>query len=108
MHIGVLVNTINTETINKILDYYNNNKEEHEYPLQRLNRAEGGFQIELPSHEWEADQYDFVDANCKIRQLRWCNRILTSKSYTGFTLKQTLLLYEAMVHILPGNVILEE
>jgi hypothetical protein len=28
-----------------ILDYYNSHKEEGEPPLQRLNRAEGGFQI---------------------------------------------------------------
>jgi hypothetical protein len=108
-YIKVLVETIDTETYQQILDFYNNNKEKHEYPLQRLSRAEGGFQIELPKNEWKKDYLGLTGSNEKIQQVRWNKSRLVSCGYIGFTEKQYILLYEALVYSLePGTVILEE
>jgi hypothetical protein len=41
--------------------------------------------------------------NKKIKQLRWNNRFLISKNYTGFTEKETILLYDELVNILGDN-----
>ena len=98
-----------TETIEyqPILDYYNSHKEEGEPPLQKLNRAEGGFKIDLPEEQWEKDFIGYVDANNKIRQLRWNEGCLVSRFYKTFTEKQSMLLYEALVYCLPpGSVLL--
>ena len=96
-------------TYQPILDYYNSRKEEGESPLRRLDRAEGGFQIDIPQEQWKKDSNGFIDENYKIRQLRW-NRegCLVSGGYITFTEKQGNLLYEALVHSLPpGNVVLK-
>jgi hypothetical protein len=104
MQIKVLVDTIEYQPV---LDYYNTNKPENEEPLERLDRAEGGFKIQIPSMKNKS-----VDENSKIRQLRWSMGTLVSRSgwniYIGFTEKQTMMLYEALVHALRGNVILEQ
>jgi hypothetical protein len=108
MTIQVLVDTIDKETFQKILDFYNENKNADEPPLKRLDRAEGGFKIELPESEWEKDFNGFVDDNNKIRQLRWFNGELVSFGHRSFTAKQGILLYEALVYSLPpGSVILK-
>lgn len=106
--IRVLANTISKEEFEQILEYYNTYKTEDENPLERLDRTEGGFQIQLPSDKWKIDDYlGFADVNDKIRQLRWSNGRLVSGLYTGFTPKQYMLLYDALAYALPGNVILE-
>ena len=76
--IKVLVNSIDIQTFQKILDFYNSNKSSDENPLERLNRAEGGFQIKLPEEKWTRDYRGFVDENYKIRQLRWSKGLLDS------------------------------
>ena len=94
--------SIDAETIRTIITHYNTNKPEDEEPLERLNRAEGGFQIQI------ASKRNLVcDANLKIRQLRWSRGRLVSGGYTGFTQKQEAMLYEALVHALGGDVLLE-
>ena len=80
MRIRVLSPTVNYE---EVLTHYNANKPEDEEPLERLDRFEGGFQIQIPSMKDK-----IVDANKKIRQLRWSNGRLVSGFYTGFTEKQ--------------------
>jgi hypothetical protein len=106
MTIQVLPETIKYQPI---LDYYNSHKEEGEPPLQRLDRAEGGFKIDIPEEEWKKDPIlGFINENDKIRQLRW-NRegCLISGGYKSFTAKQGMLLYEALVYCLPpGSVVL--
>jgi hypothetical protein len=106
MHIKLLIKTINEENFQKILDYYNNNKDVNEQPLERLERREGGFQIMIPE-----DQLDkinkIIDPNYKIQQLRLKGGYLNS-DYIGFTDKQLLLLYDALVYVFPGKVILED
>ena len=48
MTIKVQLDTINHEDIQKVVDYYNQNKPEDQQPISRLPRYEGGFQIRLP------------------------------------------------------------
>jgi hypothetical protein len=105
MTIQVLPETIEYQPV---LDYYNSHKEEGEPPLQRLDRAEGGFKIDIPEGEWKKNYTGYVDANNKIRQLRW-NRegCLVATGYKTFTAKQGMLLYEALVYCLPpGSVVI--
>ena len=107
--IKVLVNKVNYQ---EILDYYNSHKKEDDTPLKRLDRAEGGFQIDLPESKWKKNPYinNFTDANDKIKQLRWSNgELLSYHSYPQFNLKEYMLLYEALVNVLPpGTVLLKE
>jgi hypothetical protein len=103
MPIKVSVDSIDKDTFQKILDYYNNNKSEDEELLEHLQRAEGGFQIRIPSK-----QSLICDENEKIRQLRWNKKYLLPGFYIGFTEKQEFLLYESLVNALGGNVILEK
>jgi hypothetical protein len=103
MILKVLVDSINKETFQNILDFYNSNKPEDEEPLERLDRTEGGFQIKL-----KGMQDKMIDENEKIRQVRWSNGRLVSGFYLGFTEKQYMLLYESLVYGLGGNVLLEK
>ena len=108
-YIKVLVGSIDKETFQKILDYYNSNKEENENPLERLDRAEGGFQIRIPEEKWVKNPYTgYTDENKKIQQLRWSNGRLIGFGHISFNMKQYMALYDALVYELPGNVILEE
>jgi len=97
--IKVLVGTISYEPV---LEYYNSHKEAHEPPLQRLDRFEGGFKIDIPELK---DKY--IDPNNKIQQLRWSRGYLKSMGYFGFNGKQTKLLHESLVNALgESNVLL--
>jgi hypothetical protein len=98
MIIQVLSPTISYQPV---LDYYNAHKPHDEEPLERLDRAEGGFQIQLPEMKNKC-----VDENRKIRQLRWANGKLVCGLHIGFTEKQTIMLYEALVNALGGQVLL--
>jgi hypothetical protein len=111
--IKVLLDNIEPGKLQQILDYYNNNKDVNEAPLQILDRAEGGFKIDIPPEKWVIDDYFrfpnpiFIDENNKIRQLRWKKKRLESCGYIGFTLKQNKLLYDAFVHVLPNHVVMD-
>jgi hypothetical protein len=96
------VNSIENEKIQEILGYYNSKKSHDEEPLEILERCEGGFKIKITNMKNES-----LDDNKKIKQLRWSKGFLLSKNYTGFTEKETVLLYEALVEILGmDNVVL--
>jgi hypothetical protein len=102
MVIRVFVDSISFENLKEILKIYNENKCSDEESLELLDRAEGGFKIKIPSKSND------VDENNKIRQVRWNQKCLITKSpYIGFTEYQETLLYEAMVHVLKKNVLLE-
>ena len=90
MLIKVFANKVNYKSV---LDYYNSVKPVDEEPLERLDRFEGGFQIRIPEM---ADEK--ADENRKIRQVRWDRGFLRSWPYIGFTERQSILLYEALVH----------
>lgn len=105
--IQVLVETVNYQDI---LNCYNSIKKEDDAPLKRLDRTEGGFQIDLPKDKWKKDPYmnNLTDANDKIKQLRWSNgKLLSYGSHPQFNLEEYMLLYEALVRVLPpGKVLL--
>lgn len=90
MRIQVLAKTVDYASV---IDHYNAHKPVDEEPLERLDRTEGGFQIQLVEMKNR-----FVDENLKIRQLRWANGYLVSGFHIGFTEKQTMLLYEALIY----------
>ena len=102
MPIRVTATSIDAETFRAIITHYNSNKPEDEEPLERLPRTEGGFQIQIASK-----RNMMCDDNLKIRQLRWSRGRLVSCGYIGFTQKQEAMLYEALVHGLGGNVLME-
>ena len=95
MQIKVLVDSIDMEMYQKIIDHYNANKPVHEEPLERLGRAEGGFQIKIPGR-----QDGRFDSNQRIQQLRWSRKQLVSGAYIGFMPNQETLLYNALVEVL--------
>jgi hypothetical protein len=64
-------------------------------PLERLNRCEGGFQIQI---SYMKDQY--CDPNNKIKQLRWNKGYLSPMKYISFTYKEQKLLYYALVYVI--------
>ena len=104
MQIKVLVDEIDDKTFQKILDYYNSKKGKNDEPLERLDRCEGGFKIQL---SYMKNQ--FGDENKRIKQLRWNKGYLLSQGYISFRYKEEMLLFEALANVLGSdNVIFEE
>lgn len=85
-----------------VIQYYNSIKPADEYPLEVLDRAEGGFQI-----KFDRDEPSY-NPNDNIRQLRWHRGILISKGYIGFTVLQETLLYESLLFVLGNSVVKNE
>jgi hypothetical protein len=88
----------------KIIEKYNLIKPETWQPLQRLPRAEGGFQLEIP------DKKDIKtrNQNQKIKQLRWDKKCLVPyQYYLGFNDDETEILYHAMKSVFGNDVFLE-
>jgi hypothetical protein len=103
MTIKVLIDSFSFEELKQIIDYYNNHKQPVEEQLEELNRAEGGFKIQIT----ELKSID-CNENKKIKQLRWDKKSLVSKGNIGFTENEEKLLYKSMVQILGiKNVIIE-
>jgi hypothetical protein len=98
MPIKVLVKSIDSDKIQQILDYYNENKPEEAEPLERLDRCEDGFQIKL---SYMKEQMG--DINKKIKQVRWNKGYLLSKGYISFKNDEEMLLYESLVYVLGSN-----
>jgi hypothetical protein len=103
MTIKVVIDSFSFEELKQIIDYYNNHKQPDEEPLEELNRAEGGFKIQIT--ELKGGDYN---ENKKIKQLRWDKKSLVPKGNIGFTENEEKLLHESMVQILGNeNVIIE-
>lgn len=102
MTIRVSVPSIDDESYNKILNYYNENKNSNQQNIEKLNRVEGGFFIEiLENFENNKIDENYCDVNCKIKQLRWNKRRLVPYScYASFSEMEEKLLFESMKHIL--------
>jgi len=90
-----------------ICAYYNANKPADWAPLRKLQRSEGGFEIDLNheelkrSLEWAKRMGGLSDDNDRIRQLRWTgNGFLKCHYNIGFTKEQTELLFQALKHCL--------
>lgn len=102
--IKVNVDVITGDQYEQIIKKYNEIKPETWQPLQRLPRAEGGFQLEIP------DKKDIKcrNQNQKIKQLRWVKKCLVPyQYYLGFNDRETELLYNAMKSVFGDNVLLE-
>jgi hypothetical protein len=102
--IKVKIEVIKANENQEILKKYNEMKPEKWPPLQILERAEGGFQIEIP----EKKDIKCANENDKIKQLRWKNKALVCYSrYPIFNHVELQLLYKAMSSVLGDNVYVE-
>ena len=76
-----------------VCDYYNNNKPSHWEALERLDRAEGGFKINIKNSN------DF-EPNNNIKQLRWSKKNLVSHfNYPILNDEELSLLYNSLSHL---------
>lgn len=96
MLISVKFETINSLQCSQVLEYYNNNRPEDFNPLEKLDRAEGGFQIKLDNVPYN------TDVNYTVKQLRWKNKYLTSGLYIDFSDEELKLLYKSLCNVF-GN-----
>lgn len=102
--IKVKVDIIEENKNQEIVKKYNEVKPPNWPPLQILDRAEGGFQIEIP----EKKDIKCANQNDKIKQLRWRNKALVGYSrYPTFNQVELLLLLRAMSSVLGDNVYTE-
>jgi len=102
--IKVKVNVITTIENQEILKKYNELKPPNWPPLEILQRAEGGYQIEIP----EKKIINCANQNDKIKQLRWMDKALMCRScYITFNEKELQLLFRAMHSVLGDDVYLE-
>lgn len=97
MQIRVTFNEITLDQSNKVINYYNQNKKETDNPLKKLDRAEGGFQIELD--EPVNIFIDSSNSNNKSKQLRWTNKRLIADIYQDFNESEKELLYHALCSV---------
>jgi hypothetical protein len=102
--IKVNMDIITAAQYEKIIEKYNEIKPETWQPLQRLPRAEGGFQLEIPDKK----HIKCRNQNQKIKQLRWDKKCLVPyQYYLGFNDGETEILYQAMKSVFGENVTLE-
>ena len=94
MYISVKFDSISKEQYQRVIEYYNKNKLLTDNNLQVLDRAEGGFKINLDFNE---EKYG---VNGKIKQLRWCKgKLLLPGYYIDFTNDEKILLYKSLCHV---------
>ena len=102
--IKVKIDVIKQNENQEIVEKYNELKPANWQPLEILQRAEGGFQIEIPDKK----NVKCTNQNDKIKQLRWMNKTLVCRnSYIGFNHVELQLLFRAMHSVLGDNVYLE-
>lgn len=96
-YVSVNFSVIIPQNYEDVVNYYNTHKDKSWSPLQKLNRAEGGFEIAIPEN---SDKN--IDANKQIKQVRWNKKSLVTDIYKGyipFEEKETELLYNSMVSV---------
>lgn len=102
--IKVKIDVIKQNENQEIVEKYNELKPANWQPLEILQRAESGFQIEIPANK----NVKCTNQNEKIKQLRWMNKTLVCRnSYIGFNHVELQLLFRAMHSVLGDNVYLE-
>lgn len=100
MKVDVIKGYENQEIVKK----FNEMKPPDWPPLEILQRAEGGFQIEIP----EKKNIKCANQNQKMKQLRWMNKTLVRyKNFISFNDVELQILYKAMHIVLGDNVYLE-
>uniref|UniRef100_A0A6C0KK28 Uncharacterized protein n=1 Tax=viral metagenome TaxID=1070528 RepID=A0A6C0KK28_9ZZZZ len=102
--IKVKIEIITGEHYKQIIEKYNETKPSNWPPLERLDRAEGGFQLEIP----EKRGIKCRNANDKIKQLRWKNKALVQhNNYITFNEGELEILFNAMLDVLGKDVYVE-
>ncbi len=92
-NIKVTIDRISIECYKKICEHYN--KEQIHGPIERLDRLEGGFSVEIKKEE-RVSPFE----NDRIRQVRWEKKTLVSDNYIGLLEDEIELLYKAMKNVL--------
>jgi len=88
-YIKVKVKSLNHDEVCSI---YNRIKKTEMLPLEKLNRAEGGFKLEIAEK-----QNLSIDANEKCKQLRWYRGFLKPyQNYLGFDREELDTLHSAL------------
>ena len=96
MYISVKFDSISKEECQEVIKYYNKNKLSTDNNLEVLDRAEGGFKINLDLDLYE----ESYDINKKFKQLRWSKgKILSSGLYIDFSNDEKILLYKSLCHV---------
>lgn len=102
LSISVKFDSISKDEVNEVVKYYNENKLLENNNLQALDRAEGGFKININQCD------DVHQSNDSIKQLRWGRgKILSStvfefsryREYNDFTNDEKRLLYDALCSV---------
>ena len=107
MYITVLTDNLPKNGYRDILNYYNANKPYNWKDLRKAGVYEGGF--EVPKNESEIEElqkrYRYLDPNERVRQLRWSNGRLLSLGHFPLSDEETLLLYQALKHVLGESLV---
>ena len=102
--IKVKIDVIKQHENQEIVKKYNEIKPPNWLALEILQRAESGFQIEIPANK----NVKCTNQNEKIKQLRWMNKTLVChRNYPTFNEAELQLLFRAMHSVLGDNVYLE-
>uniref|UniRef100_A0A6C0HTX6 RING-type domain-containing protein n=1 Tax=viral metagenome TaxID=1070528 RepID=A0A6C0HTX6_9ZZZZ len=99
-NITITIDRISLECYDKICEYYNERQTLGK--IQRLDRHEGGFCVEIKKEERESEF-----ENDRIRQLRWNKKKLVSGMYKGLLYEEECLLYVSMCVILGDEYVSE-
>jgi hypothetical protein len=90
-YVSVKFKVLIPESYDKVIAEYNRNKPNNWQPLEKLDRVEGGFQINIP------DISIMNDANDRIKQVRWHKMSLRTRNRDiPFSDEETILLYKSM------------
>jgi hypothetical protein len=90
-YVSVKFKVIVLESYDKVTAEYNKNKPTTWQPLEKLNRLEGGFQINIP------DNSHMTDVNDRIKQVRWHKMSLRTRIQDiPFSEEETILLHKSM------------
>ena len=100
-YIAVEFEKINNDQYDQVIKYYNENKADDWNPINKLDRAEGGFQIELKENE--IVNKNIKDPNYLIKQLRWSNKKLTT-NFIPFNEQETKILWYALQNVFHDKV----
>ena len=97
MYVQVLFDEILYE---RVCDHYNSHKPQEWEPLKRLERAEGGFCIDIKNYQVDNNNIFTLDPNARIKQMRWYRKCLkTPIGWYGFSDDEILSLYDAICKI---------
>ena len=90
-YVSVKFKVLIPESYDKVTTEYNKNKPSTWLPLDKLDRIERGFQINIPNNS------DMADVNDRIKQVRWHEMSLRTRNRDiPFSEEETILLHKSM------------